>query len=168
MEQSTAEGVTPKLTMLIVQVTMLIQIAPDMESWNSWAENIMDPTILMGSCSLANSRGTPMITWVGLSPMQGSHDFHGPWGCLLLADTVLLLWLYLWGQGGWWTCHLDSGCGFQLPYAMGCHKCTTGLGPTAPAVASFLRSGGIHRLWCLCRCDFDPAGFQNLCIYEWG
>ena len=38
-----------------------------MESWSSQAENIMDPTILTGSCSSTNSGWTPMTTWGGLS-----------------------------------------------------------------------------------------------------
>ena len=143
-----------------------------MESWSSWAENIMDPTILMGSCSSANSGGTPTTTQGGLSPCRDLMISANHGGCLPLAAGVFWLWLYLWGWWDWWTCHQGGGCRFWLPYAMGCHKCSSGSSPMAPAAASFPNSWGICRLQCPSGHNFDPvrgqAVIQNLCICEWG
>ena len=141
-----------------------------MQSWSSQTKNIMDTIILMGSCSLANSGGTLMTMWHGLSPHRDLTISTNPGGCLPLADGIFLLWLYLQDQGDWWTHHLGSGCGFWSPYAMAHHKCTSGSSPIAPAVASFLSSWGICRLQHLQGHDFDPDGgwavIQNLCIWS--
>ena len=67
-EWSTTEGVNPKSTRLIEQVTILIYVAPQTTSWNSLVENIVDPATCMGSCSSANSRGMPITTQGMLSP----------------------------------------------------------------------------------------------------
>ena len=68
IEWSPTEGVTPKPTKLIEQVFMLIYMVPETASWNSLAENNVDPTTHMGSCTSANFGGTPIATWGESSP----------------------------------------------------------------------------------------------------
>ena len=70
IEWSTTEGVTPKPTRLMEQVIMLIYFVPETTSWNSLAEDIVDPTTCMGSCTSANSGGTPVTTWGKSSPCR--------------------------------------------------------------------------------------------------
>ena len=50
------------------QVIMSMYVATETTSWNSLAENIVDPTAHMESCTSANSGGTPVTTWGKLSP----------------------------------------------------------------------------------------------------
>ena len=59
---------------------MLIYMAPEAASWNSQAENMVDPTICMESCSLANSRGTPVTTLGGSFPCRDSAISTNPGG----------------------------------------------------------------------------------------
>ena len=70
MKQSTAEGVNLMPTRLIKQVTMLIYMALEAASWNSWVENIVDTAICIRSYSLANSGGMPVTTHGWVIPMQ--------------------------------------------------------------------------------------------------
>ena len=55
---------------LIEQVTMLIYVVPDAASWISWVENMVNPAIHMGSCSLASSGGIQLSTLGGSSPCR--------------------------------------------------------------------------------------------------
>ena len=80
MEQLTTEGVNPMPTRLIEQVTMLTYVASEAASWNSWAENMVDPAISMGSCSSANSGEMPVTTLGRLFPCRDHAISANPGG----------------------------------------------------------------------------------------
>ena len=150
IEWSTTEGVTPKLTSLMEQVTMSMSVAHDMESWNSQVENIMDPTILTGSCSSTNTGGTPMNTWGGLSPCRDLVISMNPggvchWlmvspGCDSIFGVAVTLSL---GPERLMDLPRRQWLWVLIAYAVGHHECTSGLSPMASAAASFLSSWGI-------------------------
>ena len=72
-------------TKLIEQVIMSIYMAPDLASWNSWAENIVDPTIHMKSCSSANSGGISQISLGRLSQCRDHVISTNPGGGLVVS-----------------------------------------------------------------------------------
>ena len=89
IEQSPTEGVTPKSTRLMEQVIMSMYVVPNTASWNRLAENNVDPTTLMGSCTSAISRGMPIATWGESSPCRDLTISMNPGGgvCLWLLLT---------------------------------------------------------------------------------
>ena len=144
-------------------------MAPDVMSWNSQVENMADSTIRMGSWSSASSVGMLVTTLGGLSPCRNHAISANPGGGACHWLMVLsLLWLYLLGWSGLLTCHLGSGCGFHLHYAVGHQKWSSSMSPMDPATAAFLWGG----LLCPRGCDLNPIGgwdiFQNLHISECG
>ena len=76
-------------TKLIKQGTMSIYMAPDSASWNSWAENMVDPIIHMGSCSSANSGGMPEMSLGRLSPCRDHVISANPGGGVCCQLMVL-------------------------------------------------------------------------------
>ena len=97
MRWSSARWTITTPTKFIEHVTILIHMAPKMTSWNSWVENMVDPTIWTGLWSSASSGGTPVPTWGGVISSQGLCYFHKPWQRWWSSmDGVFLFLLYHW------------------------------------------------------------------------